>query len=61
MKCPYRVGINKKIYKEYNATIIKESVAYDDCYGEKCPFYCDDGTHRDPYCIRVENETGGTL
>lgn len=67
MKCPYRTKIkyikpvNKTFFTSQGEIMINliKTEDYEECYGEDCPFYCDDGTRREPYCARIENEIGG--
>lgn len=66
MKCPYRT---KETYikpepktlstPEGKITInLIETTDFEDCYGEDCPFYKDDGTRIEPWCARADNEIG---
>lgn len=53
MKCPYRVSTYKQIVKGCNTEIF-EKAEFEDCYGEDCPLYYDEGV-----CSRVQNEIEG--
>lgn len=69
MKCPYRVST--KYLKPEQGVILTnsgkikitliEQTDYEECYGDECPFYCDNGTRREPICNRVLAEGGDNL
>ena len=55
MKCPYRVGVNRKIFKATDgSTVVREQIEYEECYGDSCPLFCNEGV----YCARAESEGG---
>ena len=69
MKCPYRA---KVIYIKSEPVTLStkdgkikitliEHTEYEDCYGDECPFWCDDGTGTTPVCNRVLVEGGDNL
>ena len=67
MKCPYRTKVTHikpeprtLITSDGKITITRiETTDFENCCEEDCPFYRDDGTRFEPYCMRVELETGG--
>lgn len=69
MKCPYRHTTVKLEWKQptnIDGNIIfvahyNQKTEYPDCYEEACPFYRDDGTRTEAYCLRVDNKVGGDI
>lgn len=68
MKCPYRTEIitvkpNNPItlsQSDGEVTITSiEHTDFEECYGEKCPFYCDSPEYREPFCKKADIEIGG--
>ena len=54
MKCPYRISIHRKEYKEGDSTITREQTIYENCYGDLCPFYV--STDGEDCCAKVLTE-----